>query len=66
VWQTINVEHDCHYVYRHTGIAAMMKVDEVITDALRNRTPLANAKLESLRDMTLIIVRNRGHVSQEN
>jgi hypothetical protein len=42
----------------------MMKVDEAITDALRNRTPLANAKLES-RDMTLIIVRNRGHVSQE-
>jgi hypothetical protein len=38
----------------------------MITDALRNRTPLANAKLESLRDMTLIIVRNRGHVSQEN
>jgi hypothetical protein len=26
VWQTINVEHDCHYcVPAHTGIAAMMK-----------------------------------------
>ncbi|WPR71845.1 carboxymuconolactone decarboxylase family protein [Flavobacterium sp. NG2] len=66
VWQTINVEHACHYcVPAHTGIAAMMKVDETITEALRNETPLANPKLESLRAMTLSIVRNRGHVSKE-
>ena len=66
VWQTINVEHECHYcVPAHTGIAVMMKVDNAITEALRNRTPLANPKLESLRDMTLVIVRNRGQVSQE-
>jgi alkylhydroperoxidase family enzyme len=66
VWQTINVEHECHYcVPAHTGIAGMMKVDEAITAALRDRTPLANPKLESLRDMTLVIVRNRGQVSSE-
>lgn len=64
VWQTINVEHECHYcVPAHTGIAAMMKVDDTITQALRDRTPLANSKLEALRDMTLVIVRNRGQVS---
>jgi len=64
VWQTINVEHECHYcVPAHTGIAAMMKVDDAITQALRNRTPLVNPKLEALRDMTLVIVRNRGQVS---
>jgi hypothetical protein len=28
VWQSINVEHFCHCVPAHTGIAAMMKVDE--------------------------------------
>jgi hypothetical protein len=29
VWQSINVEHACHCcVPAHTGIAAMMKVDE--------------------------------------
>jgi hypothetical protein len=34
VWQSINVEHACHYcVPAHTGIAAMMKVDEAITEA---------------------------------
>jgi NADH:ubiquinone oxidoreductase subunit F (NADH-binding) len=43
VWQSINVEHACHYcVPAHTGIAAMMKVDEAITEALRNETALSN------------------------
>jgi hypothetical protein len=31
---------------------------------LRNETPLVNPKLE--RTMTLSIVRNRGHVAEEN
>ncbi|NIJ44003.1 alkylhydroperoxidase family enzyme [Wenyingzhuangia heitensis] len=67
VWQTINVEHACHYcVPAHTGIAKMMKVEDEIIDALRNETPLADAKLEALRTMTLTIVRNRGHVTQED
>lgn len=67
VWQTINVEHACHYcVPAHTGIAKMMKVDDAITEALRNETPLENPKLEALRTTTLTIVRNRGHVSQED
>lgn len=67
VWQAINVEHACHYcVPAHTGIAKMMKVDDSITEALRNETPLENPKLEALRTMALTIVRNRGHVTQED
>ncbi|MDG5491587.1 carboxymuconolactone decarboxylase family protein [Psychroserpens sp. SPM9] len=67
VWQTINVEHACHYcVPAHTGIAKMMKVEDGITEALRNETPLENEKLEALRTMTLTIVRNRGHVTQDD
>jgi alkylhydroperoxidase family enzyme len=67
VWQSINVEHACHYcVPAHTGIAKMMKVDDAITEALRNETSLDSPKLEALRTMTLIIVRNRGHVTQED
>jgi len=66
VWQTINVEHACHYcVPAHTGIAKMMKVDDAITEALRNETPLDDSKLEALRTITLSIVRNRGHVSKQ-
>ena len=65
VWQTINVEHACHYcVPAHTAIAKMMKVDDAITEALRNEAPLENPKLEALRTMTLSILRNRGHVTQ--
>lgn len=63
VWQTVNVEHACHYcVPAHTGIARMMTVDDAITDALRNETPLPNARLEALRTFTLSMVRNRGFV----
>lgn len=64
VWQTINVEHDCHYcVPAHTGIAKMMKVDDAIIDALRDETPLPNAHLEALRTFSLQVVRQRGNVT---
>ncbi|WP_396597346.1 carboxymuconolactone decarboxylase family protein [Dokdonia sp. R86516] len=67
VWQTINVEHACHYcVPAHTGIAKMMKVDDAIIEALRNETPLEDPKLEALRTFTLSLTRNRGNVSQED
>ena len=63
VWQTINVEHECHYcVPAHTGIAKSMKVDDAITDALRDETPLPTEKLEALRNFTLSVIRNRGNV----
>ena len=64
VWMTINVEHECHYcVPAHTGIAHMMKVDNAIIEALRNRTELPTAKLQALHLTTLALVRNRGHLS---
>lgn len=66
LWQTINVEHNCHYcVPAHTAIAKSMKVDDAITDALRNETELPTKKLEVLRKTILSMVRNRGNVSQE-
>lgn len=65
VWQTINVEHACHYcVPAHTGIAHMMKVDTVIIDALVNKTELPTKKLQVLHETTLQLVRNRGHLSE--
>jgi len=63
VWQSINVEHACHYcVPAHTGIAMSMGVSDNITDALRNETPLPNDRLEALRTFTLSVVRDRGYV----
>ena len=67
VWQTINVEHECHYcVPAHTAIAGMMKVDSELSEALRNKTAMPNEKLQVLHDFTLKVVRNRGHVTQED
>lgn len=65
IWQTINVENNCHYcVPAHTGIAHMMKVDSAIIEALRNQTKLPNEKLQILHDTTLSIVKNRGILSE--
>ena len=65
VWQTINVEHECHYcVPAHTGIAKMMKVSDDLSTALRDEAPLPSAKLEALRTFTLQMLRGRGNVSE--
>ena len=65
VWQTINVENACHYcVPAHTAIAKSMQVDDAITAALRDGTPLPTARLEALRTFTLQVVRQRGHLSE--
>jgi len=66
VWQTINVEHECHYcVPAHAAIAKMMKVDDAITAALRNKTELPSKKLQVLHEMTLSLTKNRGNVSEK-
>lgn len=64
VWQTINVESDCHYcVPAHTVVAHSMEVDSALNEALRNGDPMPNKKLQALQDLTLIIFRNRGRVT---
>lgn len=66
VWQTINVEHECHYcVPAHTGIAHSMKVAPALTEALRNQQAMPTAKLQALHDFTLAMVRQRGEVTEE-
>lgn len=66
VWQTINVENECHYcVPAHTGIAHMTKVPEGVIEALRNETPLADAKLEALRSFTLQMMHQRGNLTDD-
>lgn len=65
VWQSVNVENACHYcVPAHTAIASQMGVSEEITQALRDETPLPDAKLEALRRFTLAMVRDRGNPGQ--
>lgn len=67
VWQTINVEHECHYcVPAHTGIAHSMKVDPALNEALRNDEAMPTEKLQALKDFTLTVVRERGNVSESD
>lgn len=64
VWMAINVEHGCHYcVPAHTTIAQMDKVDPSLVEALRTASPLADTKLEALRQFTLKVLRERGQVT---
>jgi alkylhydroperoxidase family enzyme len=66
VWQTINVEHECHYcVPAHTGIAKREKIDDAIIDALRDETPLADPRLEALRTFTLAVRDTHGRPSAD-
>jgi len=67
VWQSINVENQCHYcVPAHSGIARSMKVSEDIDNALRDQTPLPDDKLEALRDFTLAVLRKQGNVGDQD
>ncbi|KZN13616.1 carboxymuconolactone decarboxylase family protein [Marinomonas sp. TW1] len=66
VWQTINVEHECHFcVPAHTAIAHSMGVDKALIEALRNSEPMPTEKLQALQDLTLTLVRQRGFASDE-
>lgn len=61
VWMAVNVANECHYcVPAHTGIAMRDKVSQEIIDALRNETPLPDAKLEALRSFTLAVRDSHG------
>jgi len=65
VWQTINIEHECHYcVPAHTAIAHMMNIEQDIIDALNNRSELPTKKLQALHETTLAITKGRGHISE--
>lgn len=64
IWQAINVEHECHYcIPAHSLIAHVMKVPAALNQALVEKNPLPNRRLEVLREFTLEIVRNRGHIA---
>ena len=63
IWLTINYENDCTYcMAAHTAIAKTENVDAEVISALRNNTPLADARLEALRTFTSAIVTSRGWV----
>lgn len=65
VLMTVSIENGCEYcVAAHSAIAGMMKLPESVVQALRNRRPIDNDKLEALRSFTAAVVQQRGHMSE--
>lgn len=59
-----SVENECHFcVAAHTAVAKGQKLDDAVIAAVRERRPIADARLEALRIFTAKVVTNRGFVS---
>ncbi|UZR98961.1 hypothetical protein [Chondrinema litorale] len=64
IWITLMIEHSYHNrISTHNTIPKAMNIDNAITYALRNETELPSKKLEAVRTLTLLIVRNRGEIN---
>ncbi|MAJ62800.1 MAG: carboxymuconolactone decarboxylase [Alphaproteobacteria bacterium] len=64
VFFTGNTYHGCTFcVAAHTAIAKGQKVPDDVIEALRNEQPLADAKLEALRQFAYKVIDQRGWVS---
>ena len=65
ITMTNNRLNGCTYcMAAHTAISKGAGVDEGVLDSLRNNTPLADAKLEALRQFSIQMNESRGRVSQ--
>lgn len=62
----VSFENGCDYcMAAHTAIAGMQKVDQGVIKALRENSPIADAKLEALRRFAAEITQTRGFPSPE-
>ncbi len=62
---TVSHENSCHYcMAAHSTVAQMKQVPAEIVAALRDGQPLADKKLEALRQFVRTVVKNRGHANE--
>jgi alkylhydroperoxidase family enzyme len=65
-YQAINVFHECEYCTAgHTFLSRNADVPEDAIQALRNQTPIADARLQALRLFAEAVVRERGFASDD-
>src|SRR6201986_3946944 len=65
VYLAIIYENECTYCMAgHTNLSRMAKVDETVIAAIREGLPIADQKLEALRQFAAKVTRQRGVVSQ--
>ncbi len=66
VFMTMNFENKCHYcIPGHTVLMKMQNISDDIIEALREGTPLADAKLEALRTYTKAVIQSRGRIGED-
>ncbi len=66
VFMTMNFENKCHYcIPGHTVLMKMQNISDDIIEALREGTPLADAKLEALRTYTREMFNTRGRIGED-
>lgn len=66
VLMTISSENDCEYcMAAHSTAAKGTDMNDDVLEALRNKQPLPDKKLEVLRQYTLGIMRNGGHPEED-
>lgn len=66
VFMTMNYENKCHYcVPGHTILMKKQNIDDTIIEALREGTPLGDAKLEALRTYTRDVWNTRGRIGDD-
>jgi AhpD family alkylhydroperoxidase len=66
VWLTVSYHNSCHYCMAiHTMVAQMFKLPDEMVEALRTNQPLKDAKLETFRQFTALLVEKRGWASDE-
>ena len=65
VYLAIIYENECTYCMAgHTNLSRMAKIDDADIAAVREGRPIANAKLEALRQFAAKVTRSRGVVSE--
>ncbi|OUJ14661.1 hypothetical protein HK28_12065 [Acetobacter sp. DsW_063] len=58
-------ENECTYCMAgHTNLSRMAHVDDVVISAIRNNTPIADARLEALRSFAAKLTRQRGVMTE--
>jgi len=64
---TVSHFHSCGYcVAAHSVIAGMQDVSADIVEAIRNNQPIADNKLEALRQFTYLLLDKRGWVTEDD
>lgn len=66
IYLAVNYENECEYCMAgHSVLASMSGVPAATIEALRENTPVADARTEALRRFTQVIVRNRANLADD-